>query len=379
MRKLLALFMQSIVCVGMVLAFVGCNNPIEDKKFYTLSEAYKNSYIAKEDVYSVYDYALSGGTAEEELFEELKKEYVKEYPRRGLGWKNVEIDGYFGQYENFVAVRIGYADEKEDGIIEENVAGLLFTHPNGREISIFIKGEKPQPTEIPITEGESLPITSLAEFDGLNKDRVQKINIIFGKKAFTIDQGDALDEFMDVVMAMTVKRKAAGKYYAPYFGCVTVCQDNSRYTIDFDVLKSEGKEYLFEANDLQEKIIVLAQEIKTENECTYDKVYSMTDFYPGLQDMTIQNVRIQYRGNEKVLEGEEMKQVFGAVCSMRILEIRSDAKIVVDSQMFANIAIGTEENFIGIDLMEKSSVFRYRGGSFLLCDEELKTVIQSMM
>lgn len=74
-----------------------------------------------------------------------------------------------------------------------------------------------------------------------------------------------------------------------------------------------------------------------------------------------------------------MKQVLEAVCSMKILEIRTDAKIVVDSQQFANIAIGTEENFIGIDLMDKNSIFRYRGGNFLLCDEELKTVIQSLM
>lgn len=379
MRKLLAFFILIIVSIGIILGFAGCNNPIENKKFYTLSEAYKNSYIAKEDVYSIYNSVLTGGISEEGLLNELKKEYAKENPRRGQDWEDVEIEGCFGQYENFVAVRIGYADEKEDSIIEEYVAGLQFKYPYGREIRIFMKGEKPQPTKTPVIIGESIPITSLAEFYGLNKESVQKINVIYGEKAFTIDQRDTLDDFMDAVLGITVKKKAEGKYYAPYFGCVTVCQDNTRYTIDFDVLMSEGKEYLFEATDLQDKIIALAQEIKTENETTYDKVYGMTDFYPALKDMDIQMVRIQYEGDEKILEGEEMKQMLEAVCSMKILEIRSDAKIVVDSQQFANIAIGTEENFIGIDLMDKNSIFRYRGGNFLLCDEELKTVIQSLM
>lgn len=378
MRKLLAFFILINVSIGIILGFAGCNNPIE-KNFYTLSEAYKNSYIAKEDVYSIYNSVLTGGMTEEGLSNELKKEYAKENPRRGQDWEDVEIEGCFGQYENFVAVCIGYADEKENGIIEEYVAGLQFIYPYGREISIFMKGEKPQPTKTPVTIGESISITSLAAFYGLNKERVQKINVIYGEKAFTIDQRDTLDDFMDAVLGITVKKKAEGKYYAPYFGCVTVCQDNTRYTIDFDVLMSKGKEYLFETTDLQDKIIAFAQEIKTENETTYDKVYGMTDFYSALKDKDIQMVRIQYEGNEKILEGEEMKQVQEAVCSMKILEIRTDAKIVVDSQQFVNIAIGTEENFIGIDLMDKNSIFRYRGGNFLLCDEELKTVIQSLM
>mgnify|MGYP005867011681 CR=1 FL=1 len=56
MKKILAFLSVVIISISLFFVFGGCNNETTDKKFYTLSEAYKNSYITKADVQSVYSF-----------------------------------------------------------------------------------------------------------------------------------------------------------------------------------------------------------------------------------------------------------------------------------------------------------------------------------
>ena len=79
------------------------------------------------------------------------------------------------------------------------------------------------------------------------------------------------------------------------------------------------------------------------------------------------------------MAAEEVKtEILDAVCKMKIMEVRADASLVVSSQLFASIEIGTEDSFFLLNLMEKSSFFRHAEGKFLICDQELKTLISTL-
>ena len=314
----------------------------------------------------------------EELSTELKKEYARENSRKNKSWQDVEIKGYAGEYENFVAVCIGYQDEFSDEMIEESVAGLFFHYSYGNVMSIYIKGEKPQPTQIPPTEGAPCSITELNVFAGISKEKVWKINIISGRdKAFTVDDRDTINEIMDIVISMTAKKKSEGNYYAPYVGSVTICQENMGYSIDFDVITSDRTEYILDTADLEEKITTLANDVEKGNGITYDKVYNIAHF-TETDNLYEKPVRIHYQGYEFVAAEEVKTEILDAVCKMKIMEVRADASLVVSSQLFASIEIGTEDSFFLLNLMEKSSFFRHAEGKFLICDQELKTLISTL-
>ena len=372
MKKFRSFFFAALVCLVFLASFAGCR---KEKKLYTLSEAYKNGYISKADVCAIGNSASTNVSTEEKLLSDIKREYVREFSRNGYSWKDVKIHGLYNVCERYAAVGIGYTDQQSEGVTQEFVAGISFLYPYDSEIVVYMIQDIPRQYEKPVMAEKSVPLTQLYAFSDLDLQKVKKINVIYQNKAFTIDDGERINELKDAVASLKARQKIKGEYLKPFVGNIVLFQGDKKYIIDFDVLESDGKEYILETDILQKKIAQFAQNETTSKSVTYNKPYAVTVLLdiPSITD--ISTVRIRYRGEELYLEKQETNHIITALLSMKAEELRTDAKIFLSSETFAEIEIGTKENFISILLTEKDNVLHLKEGSFLLFDAELKSLI----
>lgn len=159
MKKILSILIALVSTICLSFAFSACSEEeIETGIFYTVTEAYEQGYLTREQVMSIAYYHNGGTKWNEEIMGEdytplaitpeklpaeaesaLKQDYLD------FVWSDttntisdVRIDKYYGTYNGYVAVMMavnfgGFFDE----IWREEVAGIVIRYRDSNNIKIW--------------------------------------------------------------------------------------------------------------------------------------------------------------------------------------------------------------------------------------------------
>ena len=129
MKKIFSVLIALISTICIAFSFGGCEKK-EEKKFYTVTEAYEEGLLTREQIMSIAYYHHEGTFSNEEIMgedytplpltpEELPAETVKallqdhideDYPGTQYTVSDFKIDSYYGTYNGCVAVMIGFVE-----------------------------------------------------------------------------------------------------------------------------------------------------------------------------------------------------------------------------------------------------------------------------
>ncbi len=163
MKKLLSFL---LVPVCLLLCAVGCgknDEKTEEGNFYTVTEAYENGYLTKEDVMSIAYYHNNGRDGNEAVMSEDYKPLpmiperlsttidraVKDSFYSSDFWQQYEINyrkedisySYYGTYGNSVVLRIGVNGEAvSDNVWEEKIDAVTIYYRSGKRLYVWIRG-----------------------------------------------------------------------------------------------------------------------------------------------------------------------------------------------------------------------------------------------
>ena len=160
MKKLLSVLLALISATCIAFAFGGCGKgDIEAGTFYTVTEAYENGWLTREEVMSIAYYHNGGNRYNEDIMDEnytplpktpkvLSKKTENSIKQTHLNrhyqgedyaeLSGVRIDMYYGTYNGCVAVFISdeYSGTTGAEWVEE-VAGISISYNSGKRIDIW--------------------------------------------------------------------------------------------------------------------------------------------------------------------------------------------------------------------------------------------------
>ena len=160
MKKIFSVLIALISVISIAFAFGGCGGK-DEKKFYTVTEAYEEGLLTREQIMSIAYYHHEGIRRNEEVMGEdyiplpltpeklsdktencLKQAYLNEYyqDKNYAELSGVKIDRYYGTYNGQVVVMM--SDDYSGGADiewEEKVAGINIYYINGNSIKVWGK------------------------------------------------------------------------------------------------------------------------------------------------------------------------------------------------------------------------------------------------
>ena len=164
MKKILSILLSLISVICIAFAFSACgeeqsNGEFGEGKFYTVTEAYENGYLTREQVMSIAYYHNGGNYKNEEIMGEdykplsitpktlsvqaensIKQTHLNEY-YEGKDYaelSGIRIDSYYGTYNGCFVVMISDDYSGTAGIVWiEEVAGINIYYISGNRIEIW--------------------------------------------------------------------------------------------------------------------------------------------------------------------------------------------------------------------------------------------------